>query len=152
MNAGPAVRGIGATGMRLMLYLVLVVKITDIGAYTFGRLFGRHKMVPVLSPGKTWEGAAGGVVSALVASLVFIAVTGGKFGELHFSMLDGVVLGVLLSVSGQVGDLCESFLKRICGVKDSGRSIPGMGGLLDVLDSLLFGAPVLYLYLRLDLI
>jgi phosphatidate cytidylyltransferase len=151
-NADPSTRGIGATGMRLILYLVLVVKITDVGAYTFGRLFGRHKMVPVLSPKKTWEGAVGGVVAALLASAIFIMVTGGNFGELQFSVVDGVVLGVLLAVTGQVGDLCESLLKRVCAVKDSGNSIPGMGGVLDVLDSLLFGAPVLYLYLKLDLI
>lgn len=143
--------GIGPTGVRLVLYLVVVVKITDVGAYTFGRLFGRHELAPRLSPKKTWEGAVGGVVCALLASAVFIALTGGDFGELRFRAIDGVLLGVLLAVSGQVGDLCESLLKRQCDVKDSGGVIPGMGGVLDVLDSLLFGAPVLYLYLRLDL-
>lgn len=140
--------GIGVTGCRLILFLVLVVKITDAGAYTFGRLLGRHPMCPQLSPKKTWEGAIGGVASAVVAACVFAAATGGQFGSLTLSLTDAAVLGVLLSVAGQVGDLFESMAKRAAGIKDSGRSIPGMGGVLDVLDSLLFGAPVLYVYVR----
>lgn len=140
--------GIGVTGCRLILFLVLVVKITDAGAYTFGRLFGRHPLCPSLSPKKTWEGAIGGVACAVAAACVFVAVARGKFGSLTFGMGDAVVLGALLSAAGQVGDLFESLAKRAAGIKDSGRAIPGMGGVLDVLDSLLFGAPVLYIYAR----
>lgn len=140
--------GIGVTGCRLILFLVLVVKITDAGAYTFGRLLGRHPLCPTLSPKKTVEGAIGGVACAVAAACIFVAATRGRFGSLTFGMGDAVVLGALLSAAGQVGDLFESLAKRAAGIKDSGRAIPGMGGVLDVLDSLLFGAPVLYIYAR----
>lgn len=140
--------GIGHTGRRVILYLVLVVKSSDVGAYAVGRLLGRRKMAPVLSPKKTWEGAAGGLAVALLCSLVFVAATHGELGAIHLSMVDAAVLGVGLTFAGIAGDLAESLLKRGCEIKDSGTTIPGMGGVLDVLDSLLFGAPALYLYLR----
>lgn len=136
------------TGRQILLYLVVVVKMTDIGAYTFGRLFGRQKMFPRLSPKKTWEGFAGGVVSAVVASLIFSIVQRGAIGVVPLHWGHALVLGVLLALSGVVGDLFESLIKRASGTKDSSALIPGMGGLLDVLDSLLFGAPVLFLYTR----
>ena len=137
---------IGRTGRMLLLYLVLVVKVTDIGAYFTGRRFGRHKLFPRLSPAKTWEGLAGGVAAAVLASLAFCLGMRGAIGELHMGLHDAVILGVILAIVGALGDLFESLLKRASGVKDSGRIMPGMGGILDVLDSLLFGAPALYFY------
>lgn len=147
---GPAleVSRVTLTGGRLCLFLVIVVKMSDIGAYFSGRAFGKHKMFPRVSPKKTWEGAIGGVTASLAASLIFWLVSGqGRLGaSLNISLVDAVLLGILLPVAGMVGDLCESQVKRASGAKDSSSLIPGMGGILDVLDSLLFGAPVLYLY------
>lgn len=139
--------GIGITGCRLVLYLVLVVKITDVGAYFTGRFLGRHKAFPVLSPKKTWEGVAGGVVAAVLASVIFVLAVNGSFGAIRIGLPHAVILGLLLSSAGIVGDLFESLIKRASGVKDSGSAVPGMGGVLDVLDSLLFGTPILYLYI-----
>lgn len=135
-----------ATGRLLVLFLVVVVKCADIGAYFTGRFLGRHKLFPRLSPKKTWEGLAGGIALSATVSLAFVWFGKGMLGSLHLHVIDALVLGVLLATVGVVGDLFESLLKRASGIKDSGRSIPGMGGLLDVLDSLLFGAPVLYIY------
>jgi phosphatidate cytidylyltransferase len=142
---------IGETGRRLFFYGVIVVKTTDMGAYFTGRLIGRHKLIPRISPAKTWEGVAGGVLAAVAASLVIVAFTGGVYagGRLRVHWHDAVILGVLLAVMGIVGDLFESLLKRASNTKDSGTLVPGMGGILDVIDSLLFGIPALYVYLRL---
>lgn len=139
------------TGKLLILYLVVVVKFTDIGAYFTGRLFGRRKLFPRISPAKTWEGLLGGIAFALAASIVIRQATGGHIGVIAFGMRDAVILGIVLPLAGVVGDLFESLLKRACGIKDSASYVPGMGGLLDVLDSLFFGAPILYLYIRLFL-
>ncbi len=139
-------QAVGPTGRIMIFYLVAVVKASDVGAYFTGRLIGRHKMSPRLSPNKTWEGVGGGVLFSLVISLVFLFVTGGKLGVLPFGTLDAVLLGLVLPITGILGDLFESLLKRASGVKDSGTLVPGMGGGLDVLDSLLFGGPVLYAY------
>jgi len=144
--------GLSSTGCRLILYAVLVVKITDIGAYFTGRLIGKHKLFPRLSPAKTWEGAVGGVIVAVLASLLFAWITKGDFGKFHIGFMDAAILGVLLSIAGIVGDLFESLVKRASGIKDSGKMIPGMGGLLDVLDSLLFAVPALYVYVRVKLL
>jgi phosphatidate cytidylyltransferase len=140
---------VGETGRLLVLYGVVVVKSTDVGAYAVGRLIGRHKFFPRISPKKTWEGFVGGVAVAVLASFIFIRVTDGQLGKLTVGPLDALVLGVLLSLSGVIGDLFESMLKRAADAKDSGVVIPGMGGLLDVLDSLLFSMPVLYFYAHL---
>ena len=141
-------QGVGTTGRMLLLYLVVIVKISDVGAYFTGTLIGRHKLFPRISPGKTWEGFFGGMAVATVASILFYLFTDGRFGLILMRRMDAVFLGVLLSVVGVVGDLFESLLKRASGMKDSGRAIPGMGGALDVIDSLLFGAPILYAYAR----
>lgn len=143
---GGLLHSVGPTGRMMVLYLVGVVKISDVGAYFSGRLLGRHKLYPRLSPKKTWEGLAGGVLASLVVSLLFWHLTGGTLGKLTLGLLDAVILGLVLPVVGVLGDLFESLLKRSSGMKDSGTLIPGMGGVLDVLDSLLFGAPVLYAY------
>jgi phosphatidate cytidylyltransferase len=134
------------TGRLLIIYLALVVKVTDIGAYFTGRLFGRHKLFPRISPGKTWEGFFGGVLVALVSSCVFWLCVEGRMGILSFTLADAVFLGLFLSCAGVIGDMFESLLKRSAGVKDSSAAIPGMGGILDVIDSLLFGAPLMYAY------
>lgn len=136
----------GATGSALFVFLVLVVKVTDIGAFTAGSLFGRHKLFPRISPGKTWEGFLGGVIFAVATSWALYHINAGRFGSLAFHFDDAIILGALLSIAGTVGDLFESLIKRTAGVKDSGVLFPGMGGLLDVIDSLLFGGPILYGY------
>ncbi len=143
---GPRLASVGRTGQLLILYLIAVVKFSDIGAYFTGRLLGRHKLIPRLSPNKTWEGLAGGVAFSLGVSLLFFFLTGGQLGVVHLQWWDAVLLGLLLAASGVIGDLVESMIKRNAASKDSGSLIPGMGGVLDVLDSLLFGAPVLYGY------
>ena len=142
---------VGDTGRMLILYLVAVVKISDVGAFFTGRSLGRHKLFPRLSPKKTIEGLAGGIVSSIVMSLSFFFITKGQLGSISFGLHDAIILGTILPIVGVVGDLFESLLKRASGVKDSGTLIPGMGGVLDVLDSLLFGAPVLYAYISLFL-
>jgi phosphatidate cytidylyltransferase len=127
-------------GPRLLLFGLAVTWCGESAAYFVGRRFGRRRLAPRVSPGKTVEGGIGQVaVSALAAaagaSLVGLAPSA------------GAAIGLLLGVVGQVGDLCESFLKRSAGVKDAGHLIPGHGGLLDRLDSLLFNIPALYYWL-----
>ena len=126
----------------LLLWVLLVTKACDIGAYFTGKAIGRHKMIPWLSPGKTWEGLGGGLgFSSLVA------VGGMWFIDSSLVRLAWwwpVVAGVVFGGVGQIGDLIESTLKRDAGKKDSGASIPGFGGVLDVLDSPLFVAPLAY--------
>jgi phosphatidate cytidylyltransferase len=139
----PAIDG---KGKYYLLYFILVTKFSDTGAYVVGSLIGRHKMIPRISPGKTWEGFGGAIVISTGASVLFDYLAGSNLPGM--TLLDAVVLGVLLSVSAVVGDLIESIFKREAGVKDSGRFFPGIGGILDLLDSLLFNAPLMYLYLR----
>lgn len=116
--------------------------LSDTGAYAFGRLWGKHKLYPAVSPGKTWEGSLGGLVGGCVATLGFGHFT--LVPELSFT--HALVLGVLGSLAGQAGDLFESMLKRGYGVKDSGALLPGHGGMLDRVDALLFVGPVVYYF------
>ena len=136
------------TGRLLILYLLLVIKASDMGAYFIGCSIGRHKLIPRISPAKTWEGFLGGLLSSVVVSLLFYAFAKDRFGVLTLHLSDALILGVLLGAIGAVSDLTESLFKRGAGVKDSGRMILGMGGILDVIDSLLFSAPALYVYAR----
>lgn len=144
------------TARDLVLYLVVVVKASDIGAYLVGSLCGRHKLFPRISPGKTWEGLAGGFIAGILASLVVYwlwrapgpGLPTAEFGTLSLTWGHAWVLAALLAAIGVIGDLVESLLKRSAGLKDSGCIFPGMGGILDVLDSLLFAAPALYFYMR----
>lgn len=136
------------TGRMLVLYLVVVVKSGDMGAYTVGRLIGRHKLFPRISPGKTWEGLAGAIAASLGVSLLFTGLSDGRIGSLAVPLPQAAVLGVLLSLAGVMGDMFESLIKRAGGAKDSGSTIPGMGGVLDVLDSLFFAAPLMYIFAR----
>ena len=150
-SAGGSPGHISETARMLLFYLVLAVKMTDTGAYTVGRLIGKHKLIPRISPNKTVEGFFGGILFAVVASCVFAWAAHFHLGIIAFPMVHAVILGALLALSGTAGDLFESLIKRAVGAKDSGNALPGMGGLLDVLDSLLFGTPVLYVYARLVL-
>ncbi len=138
--------GIGDNGKFYVLYFILVTKFSDSGAYAVGSLIGRHKMIPRISPAKTWEGFGGAIVVATGASLVYAHFFADKMPGMK--PLHAVVLGVVLSCTAVVGDLIESLFKREAGVKDSGNLFPGIGGILDLLDSLLFNAPIMYLYLR----
>lgn len=142
-TAGP----VGATGRTLGLYVLLVVKMGDIGAYFTGSRWGKHKFFPRISPSKTWEGFLGGMTASVLSSAVFQIAVGGAFGKYTLTLWDAGLLGLLLGCAGILGDLFESLVKRASGVKDSGGIIPGMGGILDIVDSLLFGLPVLYAYI-----
>jgi phosphatidate cytidylyltransferase len=138
--------GIEDNGKFYVLYFILVTKFSDTGAYAVGSLIGRHKMIPRISPGKTWEGFAGAIVVSTAASLIFAHFLGDRMPGMK--PLHAVVLGVVLGSTAVIGDLIESLFKREAGVKDSGHLFPGIGGILDLLDSLLFNAPIMYLYLR----
>ena len=146
----PVAGDVAQGGMLALLSMIIVVKSADIGAYTAGRLWGRHKMAPRLSPGKTWEGLAGGFVLAIVGALISLgplaSQLGIESGRAGIQWLGGVlVYALLVGSAGIVGDLAESLLKRDAGVKDSSTWLPGFGGVLDLLDSLLVAAPVAYL-------
>jgi phosphatidate cytidylyltransferase len=135
------------TGQFYCLYLIVVTKFSDMGAYLTGSLIGKHQMVPHISPKKTWEGFCGALALSLFASVGLY-----KLMPDHLSILTSthaVILGLLLGFAAIVGDLAESIIKRSTGVKDSGNFLPGIGGALDLIDSLLFTAPLLFFYLRL---
>ncbi len=128
------------SGRAWLLVGVLAVWAYDTGAYLAGRTWGQRSFMAHISPLKTWEGVAGGLVLAVVVTSLTTWAAGG--------WLPGApVLGLMVGVAAQVGDLAESMLKRAAGVKDSGRLIPGHGGMLDRIDSILFAAPVVYFYL-----
>jgi phosphatidate cytidylyltransferase len=130
--------GVGAWRLTLLLAIIMC---SDTLAFFAGSAFGRHKLAPRISPGKTLEGLAGGLAGGILAALVVR-----RLGLPGLPLVDAVVLGAVVAGLGVVGDLAESLLKRWAGVKDSGAIFPGHGGMLDRLDSLLFGAPVLYYY------
>lgn len=128
-------------GMAWALAVVLSTWAGDSGAYLAGRALGRHKLAPAVSPGKTVEGAIGGLLAAVLVSTAVFNLSG------VLSIWAGALVGAVIGVSGQVGDLSESFLKRQAGVKDSGNLIPGHGGMLDRVDALLFAFPATLLML-----
>jgi len=130
-------------GRMWVAYLIAVTKMTDIGAYVFGKLIKGKKIAPQISPGKTYSGTIGGIISALITSAVFYRLQTDGF---ILSILQCISLGIVIGIMGQIGDLAESLLKRDAQVKDSNR-LPGFGGVLDMLDSLLFTIPVVYFYL-----
>ena len=129
-----------------IFFLLVVTFANDTGAFYSGKLFGKHKLYESVSPKKTWEGSAGGVLFAFFIAIAFL-----KIFRLHPVDLPFILLIFLLSVAGQVGDLAESMLKRNCNVKDSGDILPGHGGVLDRIDSLLFASPILYIFLILTI-
>ncbi len=129
------------TGLGWVIVALAITWGNDTLAYFAGRLFGKHKLYPQVSPNKTWEGFFGGMVGSLLAMFVL------KYGFYPFlSVADCLVLGVAGGIFGPIGDLTESMLKRAYGVKDSGKIIPGHGGLLDRVDALLFNAPLVFAY------
>lgn len=127
----------------LICLLMFVIWATDTGAYLVGRTWGKRKLVPVISPNKTWAGFWGGTLLGTLVGVGIVLL----FGSL-FSWQEGLLLALLLSLAGQIGDLVVSLLKREVGVKDTGNLIPGHGGLLDRLDSLLFAIPTFAFYLH----
>jgi phosphatidate cytidylyltransferase len=126
------------------LLLALVATFgSDTAAYFIGKALGKHKLAPSISPGKTWEGAVAGLFGAVIISLLFTLNTP---VQIALGYGQAVILGLIISVSGQLGDLVESLLKRNTGVKDSGKLMPGHGGLLDRMDSVVFAGVAVYLY------
>ena len=123
-----------------LLMFVFVVKCADIGAYTAGRLWGKHKFAPVISPGKTWEGMAGAVVAAVAAAVAI------GTGLDIMALWPAVIFGAAFAFIGQLGDLAESMIKRDAEKKDASGNVPGFGGVLDVVDSVLIAAPIGYLF------
>jgi phosphatidate cytidylyltransferase len=136
----------GVQGHYYLLYFIVITKFSDTGAYLVGSLIGRHKMIPRISPGKTWEGFGGALAVSVLISLGFFYYLGDRMRGMTW--MHAVILGLLLGLAAVVGDLIESIFKREAGIKDSGKFFPGIGGILDLLDSLLFNAPIMYLYLR----
>jgi phosphatidate cytidylyltransferase len=126
-------------GRPWLMFALMVNWIGDTGAYYVGRKYGRHKLAPAVSPGKTWEGAMASSVAGLIFGLIYLplAIAG-------TSLLKAGILAVAANAAGQVGDLAESAIKRGAGVKDSGTMLPGHGGVLDRVDSTMFSLPVLY--------
>ncbi len=136
----PAGSGLGTTALALAIF---VPKGCDIGAYFTGKLLGKHKMTPVLSPKKTWEGAIGGIA---FAALVAIGLDRWMpDAPLHREWWIEIGFGVFVGATGMLGDLAESLLKRDCQKKDASTVVPGFGGVLDVVDAVIFAAPVVYL-------
>ncbi|HIW72206.1 MAG TPA: phosphatidate cytidylyltransferase [Candidatus Levilactobacillus faecigallinarum] len=131
-----------AVSLTALLYALFIVWLTDSGAYMIGRKLGRHKLAPHISPNKTWEGSIGGtVVATIIVSIYWYFFPIG-----HFSLPTMVLLTLIFSIVGQLGDLVESALKRYYDVKDSGKILPGHGGILDRFDSLLLVLPVIHLF------
>ena len=123
-------------------YLVAVTKAGDVGAYGVGTLIGRRSLIPHISPKKTVEGLFGGLFLSLATSMLFYPHLPVRWSLPHLA-----ILGILVGIVGQIGDLSESLMKRFCNAKDSGNLLPGMGGVLDAVDSILFTAPIFYFHL-----
>jgi phosphatidate cytidylyltransferase len=139
-------------GLAPLVSMIAIVKLSDIGQFTFGKLYGRRKLAPRLSPGKTWEGTIGGIATAtIMAAIVLPLVLRGHQEQIEPTFLTAASYALSLAVAGLLGDLAESLLKRDAGVKDSSDWLPGFGGVLDLLDSLLFAAPVAYAWWALGL-
>jgi phosphatidate cytidylyltransferase len=134
-------RDLGSTGARWVLLSLCIAWFADTGAYFTGRAFGKAKLYPAVSPGKTRAGLYGALgasaLAGVLASLTYLP---------QLPIVSGIVLGTIGGLLGQLGDLVESLIKRSCGVKDSGKLIPGHGGILDRVDALLFVSPVVYVY------
>jgi phosphatidate cytidylyltransferase len=133
------------TGLFLVIYLVMVTKFSDMGAYILGVIFGKHKMIPHISPAKSWEGLVGAFLFSFAGAVLLLWLVPEKLRPLDW--LHGLILAPILCATAISGDLAESVLKRCTSIKDSGHKFPGIGGILDLTDSLLFTAPVFYFYL-----
>src|SRR5262249_36244654 len=135
-------------GPHELMFLFVVIWINDIFAFLVGKTIGKHKLASTISPNKTVEGAIGGLLFGVIAGIVYTKLMRPET-NLNQVVLSLIALGVLIGIFSQLGDLCESQIKRAAGVKDSGWLFPGHGGVLDRIDSLLFGAPALYYYVSL---
>ena len=133
-------------GIWAMLMAIFTVKSADIGAYTLGKLFGKHKFSPRISPGKTWEGMLGGVIFATITAFAF-----SYYCDI-MRWYQAMIFGAMFAFLGQFGDLAESMIKRDAQEKDSASNVPGFGGVLDVIDSPIFTAPLAYLYFMLTVV
>jgi phosphatidate cytidylyltransferase len=131
-------------GVAWIYYACAITWLQDTSAYFVGRRFGRHKLAPILSPKKTWEGAAGGMIGAILTGIACVMLLG-----LPITLLQGALLGLVGGIVGPLGDLSESLIKRQVGLKDAGNLIPGHGGILDRADSLLFTVPILFYLIKL---
>ena len=129
-------------GLALLVAAILIIACDDIGAFFVGTRLGRHKMAPSISPAKSWEGFAGGILTSLAAGLLFASLLD------EMTVTTGLALGALAGLLAPVGDLVESQAKRELGIKDSGRLLPGHGGMLDRLDAIIFCCPAVSLYLH----
>lgn len=130
---------INGEGLGFVIFLFVLIILTDIGGYYVGRFFGKHKLAPVISPNKTVEGSIGGIICALMGAFIV-----GHF--INLLWYQSLISGLLITVFAQLGDLSESLIKRDAGVKDSGDSLPGHGGFLDRTDSFIFTIPFAYYY------
>jgi phosphatidate cytidylyltransferase len=130
-------------GRNWLFFALFTTFAFDTAAFFVGRAIGKHRLAPIISPGKTWEGTIGGTIGAVIVSLLFLLPTPLKL-ELHWG--HAIILGLLVSIFGQLGDLTESLFKRKIGVKDSGNLIPGHGGVLDRMDSIVFAGAAVYYY------
>jgi len=128
-------------GREWVLLALLTTFVSDSAAYLIGRSFGRHRLAPHISPKKTWEGAVSGIIFAAIASPLLVTIL-----DLPTSIFAAILLGIIISGFGQLGDLSESLIKRSTGTKDSGNTIPGHGGFLDRIDSIVFAALVVYCF------
>jgi phosphatidate cytidylyltransferase len=129
-------------GIGLVFFLFFTILSTDTGCYFFGTKYGKHQLAPIISPKKTIEGAIGGLISSII-----VAICAGYL--IDISLVHSIILGILTSFFAQIGDLCESLIKRDAGVKDSSDIIPGHGGFLDRTDSYVFTVPIVYYYIKL---
>lgn len=134
----------GVEGVKLVGFILLVTKSADVGALLIGSSIGRHPLLPKVSPNKSIEGTVGAVLLAACTAVIFRSFLP---AELNLPFWQIFFMGAFFGGLGQLGDLSESLIKRDCGVKDSGKFMPGMGGVLDIIDSLLFSAPAFYLYM-----
>ena len=130
-------------GERWVAYLLMVTKAADIGAYVIGSVAGKHSLIPHVSPKKSVEGMIGGWLASMAVSMALK-----PFLPLDWTLGHLLILGLFIGMVGQIGDLSESLMKRFCQAKDSGALLPGLGGVLDAVDSVLFTAPIFYFHLR----
>ena len=133
-----------AAGAVVLAFPLIITWVTDTGAFFVGRAIGKRKLIPAVSPGKSLEGAVGGLVAAMLAAWLYERYALGPVARLAFYPGAVILFGAIVSIAGQIGDLAESLLKREAGVKDSSRVVPGHGGVLDRIDSLLFTVPVAF--------
>ena len=133
-------------GIIYLVTIILIAKSMDIGGYLIGKAFGKHKLCPQISPKKSWEGFVGGVV--LTISVAILMLNSFQLLQKHFTLVTMVIFAIFIGLLSLLGDLSESMLKRICNVKDSNSLIPEFGGILDLVDSLIFVAPFAYFFLN----